>query len=365
MTCATLLVLPLCLLRNMESLGPTSTIGAGCVFFTSVVVSVHGVMDPELTPGHEYQAVAFQLTAFQSISIVCFATMCHFTVVPATATLRPYFPALPGSKPGSGVPTKTLVTLCCCVMLWCNLLYIPVGILGYRAFGSEVQSNVLSNFGTHPKHSTHFIAQTIDITIARACMALCTCLSYPIFTYITRMAIADVLQGPTRTVSSPGGTPPNVADLEGASLAGELSTARHFTITVVFLFTCLFASIGVVYADISLGFTVSIIGATVRTALLATVYPGCLSRLDGTRLRIRYVQVVVAVEFFFPAAMCWKLGRPIPTVLLTVVGMTILILGLFVTLADEVMLCTMLPLIVAGLTSRSITCDVMHVAGVR
>jgi hypothetical protein len=108
----TVVILPLCLLRNMESLGPTSSIGACCVLFTSVVVSVHGISSPEQTPGHEYKAEQLHLTAFQAISIVCFATMCHFTVVPATATLHPYFPpTTPRSSsvqaPGPGAGTQT------------------------------------------------------------------------------------------------------------------------------------------------------------------------------------------------------------------------------------------------------------------
>jgi hypothetical protein len=106
------------------------------------------------------------------------------------------------------VPTKILVLLCCCVMVWCNLLYVPVGILGYRAFGEDVESNVLTNFGLHPKITAysptptkHFIPNAWDITIARACMASTVTLSYPIFTYITRLAIVDVLSPPRRTSS--------------------------------------------------------------------------------------------------------------------------------------------------------------------
>jgi hypothetical protein len=60
------------------------------------------------------------------------------------------------------------------------------------------------------------------------------------------------------------------------------------TITVVFLIACLLSSMAVICCDISLGFTISIIGAT----------------------------VVVAVEFFFPAAMCWQrytLTHPLTT----------------------------------------------------
>lgn len=65
-----MIVTPLCLLRSMESLGPTSFLGACCVLFTSAVVSIHGLSEAETTPGHAAELVSFNLTAFQAISIV-------------------------------------------------------------------------------------------------------------------------------------------------------------------------------------------------------------------------------------------------------------------------------------------------------
>ena len=159
--------------------------------------------------------------------------------------------------------------LCCCVMLWCNFLYVPVGVLGYRAFGSQASSNILDNFG-QPSKSGHYVPESWAVLVARACMCTTTCLSYPIFTFITRMAIVDVLY------SGSDATTQNRREnstLEGASLAAELSTVKHVTITILFLLFCAISGIAVVWADISLGFTVSVIGAT----------------------------VVVAVEFFLPA----------------------------------------------------------------
>ena len=72
------------------------------------------------------------------------------------------------------------------------------------------------------------------------------------------MAIVDVLSPPRK---NSGLTEP--LDLEGATLANQISTVRHVTITLVFLFSCLLSSIFVEYYDIQLSFTVSIIGATV------------------------------------------------------------------------------------------------------
>ena len=93
--------------------------------------------------------------------------------------------------------------------------------------------------------------------------------------------------------------------MDGSSFQDRISTTQHVTVTIIFLYTCLAAGALVVYMDVSLGFTVSIIGAT----------------------------VVVAVEFFLPAAMCWQLRRPVSTVVLVLVGVAILVLGLFITVS--------------------------------
>ena len=338
------LVTPLCLLRNIESLGPTSTcaqrrrvpqpqrhsscaggalmhgcgaacrMGACCVLFTSVVISIQGIDDPETDPRFEAHALNWRLTAFQAIPIVCFATMCHFTVVPATAALRPYFEPQPPfvtdyatatdpaqrSAAGAKRGGRVIVMLCISVMVWCNLLYVPVGVLGYRAFGSQSSSNILDNFGQKPAAvGAHFVPETAAVLVARACMMTTTCLSYPIFTFITRMAIVDVLSG--------GDSQRRSINHEGGSLAAQISTARHCVITVVFLALCAVCGVAVVLADISLGFTVSVIGAT----------------------------VVVAVEFFIPAAMCRSMGRTFSALVFGLVGLVVLTLGLFVTVADE------------------------------
>jgi hypothetical protein len=41
------------------------------------------------------------------------------------------------------------------------------------------------------------VPESVAVLVARACMCTTTCLSYPIFTFITRMAIVDVLYSGT------------------------------------------------------------------------------------------------------------------------------------------------------------------------
>ena len=36
----------------------------------------------------------FTLGSLQAVNIICFAMFCHFTVVPASHTLKPYWPSL-------------------------------------------------------------------------------------------------------------------------------------------------------------------------------------------------------------------------------------------------------------------------------
>eukprot|EP01043_Picozoa_sp_COSAG02_P029222 COSAG02_NODE_1809_length_10835_cov_7.682843_8_plen_128_part_00 len=116
---------------------------------------------------------------------------CHFTVVPASHTLKPYWPSL--HREGKTRVT-TLVVVCCCIMTVCVLFYTPVGILGYYTFGSETVSDILDNYGQVKASNLIHIPGKLDIQLGRLAMAFTTSMSFPIMTYISRLAIFDILQ---------------------------------------------------------------------------------------------------------------------------------------------------------------------------
>ena len=49
--------------------------------------------------------------------------------------------------------------------------------------------------------------------------------------------------------------------MDGSSFQNSISTRQHVTVTLIFIYTCLASGALVTYMDITLGFTVSIIGA--------------------------------------------------------------------------------------------------------
>jgi ABC-type phosphate transport system permease subunit len=129
-------------------LGPFSSLAVCAVLYTSIVIVVHGFTDS--ISGAEQHAIvaadhqkldserarAFEVSmaSFQAIPIICFGMFCHFTIVPATHTLKPYWPS-------EGTPGKTRMrtvgVVCIVVMMICVVVYTPVGVLGYLTFGSQ------------------------------------------------------------------------------------------------------------------------------------------------------------------------------------------------------------------------------------
>ena len=122
---------------------------------------------------------------------------CHFTVVPASHPLKPYWPSL--HREGTTRVT-TLLVVCCCIMAVCVAFYTPVGILGYYTFGSETASDILDNYGDVKPSNLIHIRGSKDIQMGRLAMAFTTSMSFPIMTFISRLAVFDILQvkDPTR-----------------------------------------------------------------------------------------------------------------------------------------------------------------------
>lgn len=119
---------------------------------------------------------------------------CHFTIVPASHTLKPYWP----SRHREGkTRVTTLVIVCCCIMTVCVTFYTPVGILGYYTFGSETISDILDNYGEPPSVKASnliHLPDSKDIQMGRLAMAFTTSMSFPIMTYISRLAVFDILK---------------------------------------------------------------------------------------------------------------------------------------------------------------------------
>ena len=62
-------------------------------------------------------------------------------------------------------------------------VYICVAVAGYGTFGSEVESDILTNYGTGP-----------IVTVARFFVALLVCFSYPLQCHPSRMCITSIVR---------------------------------------------------------------------------------------------------------------------------------------------------------------------------
>merc|ERR1719436_2266433 len=125
--------------RAIDSLGPTSTLGVTAVIIFVAVAFMRGVREGRPS---EVTMFNWQPRAFQTIPLIFFAIFCHVTVVPATAQLQEYWPSK--TRPGK-TRYRSLVGVCCMIMVLCLCLYCPSGLSGYFLYGENTQEDVLVN----------------------------------------------------------------------------------------------------------------------------------------------------------------------------------------------------------------------------
>jgi|EP01046_Picozoa_sp_COSAG06_P008052 hypothetical protein len=207
---------------------------------------------------------------------------CHFTVVPASHTLKPYWPSLHRGPEKTRV--TTLVVVCCCIMAVCVAFYTPVGILGYYTFGSETVSDILDNYGdVKPSNLIHLpISQ--DIQMGRLAMAFTTSMSFPIMTYISRLAIFDILK-----VQDPTRWRPRLVH----------AAIQNVCVPIV----CICAT----KAGLDLGFFIGLLGCS----------------------------ACVVVQLFFPGLMAMRMGYRVLGVALVVLSALQFSLGMFLTISGQ------------------------------
>jgi amino acid permease len=279
------LVLPLCLLRDIDKLGFTSVIGIVAMFFSCASVIYYGATNPDVNASGALVAKNFNFApcAFQVVPIIDFALMCHLTIIPAVKGLQPYWP----SKRRLGATRfRSLVFICCLVMSICVSLYIPTGVMGYILAGNTTAPNILNDFGGDVEGG-HSIPNTPVITMARACVAVCVFFSFPIPSFVGLTSMKDILGMEQK------GAPP-------------LSTCRHTAITTSYLASITATALLVVAANLDLDFVLSLVGCT----------------------------AAVVAQYMFPAAMLHSRGRRVASYVLFAVGLFMSVCGVFVTISS-------------------------------
>ena len=268
--------------------GKTSVIGVFAVLFTTGVLVYHG--SPSTTEGAPHSALdAFNLKpkAFQAIPLIMFSLMCHLTVTPATGNLVEYWPSL---NTQGRVRMRTLVVVVCFVMTLCFSLYTLVGFFGYVLFGPNVESDILDSFGTKIYFNSdktgeyELVDASVDVKIARLCMAATVSFGYPVMVYVARTAIFDII-----------GEKPHMS-------------RSYIKVTLTYTVLALGAAMSCHILNLKLGFVMSIVGCTAG-AMIQLIIPSCILIKSNDIVK----------------------GRCLLTI-----GILVIIIGLFVTLSSAV-----------------------------
>ena len=178
----------------------------------------------------------------------------------------------------------------CFVMTLCFSLYTLVGFFGYVLFGPNVESDILDSFGTKIYFNSdktgeyEMVDASVDVKIARLCMATTVSFGYPVMVYVARTAIFDII-----------GEKPHMS-------------RSYIKVTLTYTTLALGAAMSCHILNLKLGFVMSIVGCTAG-AMIQLIIPSCILIKSNDIVK----------------------GRCLLTI-----GILVIIIGLFVTLSSAV-----------------------------
>jgi len=220
------ITLPLCLLKNIDMLGPFSIVGILGIVFSVVTITRKAV--PKNPSSDDFIPFTWSLTTVQSVPIICFALMCHLTAIPAVSGLRKYWPS---SKTRNVEMWRAIVIVIISCFMICALLYTCMGYFGYRLFPTDVEEDILENFEGDE-------AKDIDVLAIKAAVAMTVIFSYPVLFFVGRLAIEDLFP------------------------VAKNNYRYHVLMAVVFEIGTISLALGCHELDLDIGFVNSIIGST-------------------------------------------------------------------------------------------------------
>jgi len=194
------LALPLMIPKNISFLSPTSGFGVlvtiyvviDILYHSARQVSTHGIAELGASEGNSsswgYLGAAFALYSF--------SFQCHLVFIPVYNSIQ------------QRTVQKMDVVILGGFSL-CLTLYLAVGILGYLAFGNQVDPDILA----------FNLPSTVDTTLARIALALKSLVSYPLLHHPARMCFCDLL---------------GIDILNNA----KFPTTKYLAVTIGFLLAC-------------------------------------------------------------------------------------------------------------------------------
>jgi len=167
-------VFPICLLKDISALAPTSILAVLGVVYLTIFTCVQFIIDrsqgvelPDIDWTFNFNTYANILPEyFLSIPIIAFAFQCHVLLIPVYASLKN--------------PTQWKMILVIVVsLILCFTLYVVTGLFGYLSYGEETDGDILLNYP----------ALNYAALVGRLLVGVTSMFSYPISSFTTRLVI--------------------------------------------------------------------------------------------------------------------------------------------------------------------------------
>jgi len=166
---STLVILPLCIPKDISFLRYASIVGvAACIYVVVIVVVKY--ISHSYPPSNIRTSPQNAYEFFSAVPAIFFAYQCHVSSIPVFSSLK-----TKSSK-------NWLVVICCSIAI-CFSTYTLTAICGYLTFGDDVKSDVLQSYD----------ASDVSVIIARTAIFVAMLTSYPVVHFCGRAAVTSLL----------------------------------------------------------------------------------------------------------------------------------------------------------------------------
>lgn len=160
------IIVPLCFLKQLDSLKYASMVALSSVLYLVVLVVVHFCKDDIVDKGPVRVLKPYSATSvLSSFPIFVFAYTCHQNMFSLVNELQ--------DRSGSAINRVILISIGTAMSL-----YITVGLTGYLSFGDAVQPNVIVGY-----------AHSVSSTVGRVAIVVLVMLSFPLQCHPARASI--------------------------------------------------------------------------------------------------------------------------------------------------------------------------------
>jgi len=166
---STLVILPLCIPKDISFLRYASIVGvAACIYVVIIVVVKY--ISHTYPPSNIRTSPQNLYEFFSAVPAIFFAYQCHVSSIPVFSSLK------------SKTSKNWLVVICCSVAI-CFSTYTLTAICGYLTFGDAVKSDVLQSYD----------ATDVSVIVARTAIFVAMLTSYPVVHFCGRAAVTSLL----------------------------------------------------------------------------------------------------------------------------------------------------------------------------